>query len=407
MVWYVEFKHADAERQRIRIDEGKPIRIGRGSDSDTRIPDAALSRLHCEIMIQGHQLVVNDLGSSVGTFVGQEKIQSQALESGQTFRAGNTRFTVISESAMEAPTRMAGSPVAGQAAIIEKLQQRGRLDRFESLELINRSGRNLVYKGTERESGKVVAIKVIPTAGADSEDEARFVRAMETFQKMRDRTLVKMMRAGRKSQFCWVAMEWFDKGSIADRAAKQGINNCLDWKDVWQVAKCISHSLAVLEQAGIVHRSIRPTNILFRDSDKSWVLSDLVVAKAERESSNKAVTQQYFLPTDLAYTAPERLRGADSNEHSLAADIYSLGAVLTELLIGEPPFGRGDLMDILPRLDSPRKIVTRDAALGLNELVADLVNRMTEPDPRSRITSASKLQAEVERVGKLAGMPTA
>lgn len=404
MPCFLEYSHSEIGQKRIELSDGASIKIGRGTDSDTRIPDPSLSRTHCQVTLAGDKIKLEDLGSSAGTFLGSDKITSAELSSGQIFQAGNTSFRFVVESDLDAPTRMADTHQTHLAAIAAELDSAKTLDRFELKSRANATGRNLVYLAKDPESGKKRAIKILPTSSSSEEDEARFMRAMRMLQEVRNPNLVKLYRAGRKPGYCWVAMEWFEEGSIADKAEKHGINNCLDWKDVYRVAVCISRSLAVLEENSIVHRSIRPTNILYRKEDDLWVLSDLVVAKAEDSSDQKMVTQQTFLPSDLAYTAPERLLGRDSNEHSLESDIYSLGAVLTELLTGTPPYGRGGLREILPRLREPRNLVTRESQFGLNEMFADFVNKLTEPDPTLRVNSAKSLKSDIERVGMLCGM---
>ena len=264
-----------------------------------------------------------------------------------------------------------------------------------------------MFRSQDPESGQAVAVKVLPTAAASEEDEARFLRAMKMLQAIRASSLVSLYRAGRRKNYCWVAMEWFSSGSIEDRTLSHGIAGRLDWKDAWRVAYCIAQSLEVLERHGIVHRNIRPTNILYRSAEDSWVLSDLVVAKAEDVQQNAMVTQHVYLPSKLAYTAPERLLGNESDTHSLVSDIYSLGAVLTEMLSGDPPYGHGELKDILPRLRREPQVVTAKMQLGMNELIIDLVNRMANPDPASRFSTARDLWEEVKRVGRLTGMTPA
>lgn len=406
MNWFIEFTSPEMGSQRVELQAGKPIRIGRGSDSDTKIPDPALSRLHCEISVVGQAPLLTDLNSSAGTFFGAKKIEQQPLKAGDRFRAGSIEFSVVCESDLNAPTRMvAGTQPTNIPELIEYLKGKKKVDRFEFEELVNAGGQNLVYRAVEAGSNKKVALKIIPTPVANEEEQARFVRAMKMLQDINDKHLARLYRAGRRERYCWVAMEWFEQGSIADRAKRQGINSCLDWKDVWRVGYCISGSLVALEREGIVHRSIRPTNILFREKDKAWVLSDLVVAKAEDTAASNMVTRhQTFLPADLAYTAPERLLGNEANDGSIQADIYSLGAVLCELLTGTPPFGKGTLLEILPRLKEPRNLVSRDAQMGMNELFADLVNKLTDPDLERRIGTAAALHEEVKRVGMLSGI---
>ena len=407
MTWFIEYTDPTGEKKRLRIDEGVALKIGRGSTSDTKIEDAAMSRVHCALSLASGVPTLTDLGSSGGTFVERKKIsESKELSSGHVFKAGNTKFKVLSDSPLDAPTKMQAARASVNALnkLADKLLNKKTFDRFILKRLVNHAGRNLVFMAEDTENETTVAIKVLPTDEASEEDEARFKRAMGILQEVRDPCLVKLLRAGRKSSYCWVAMEWLPGGSLEDRIQKYGINGCLEWKDAWRVAHCISQSLYVLEREGIVHRNIKPTNILVNDSKNMFVLSDLVVAKAEDSSNSKMVTRQVFLPSDLAYTAPERLLGSDVNAATLQSDIYSLGAVLTKLLTGEPPYGHGELRDILPRLKEKRRRVERQGQIGINELFVDLVNGMTEPELRKRFGTALKLWNEVERVGKLAGL---
>lgn len=366
-----------------------------------------MSRVHCELALNSGVPMLADLGSSGGTLLERRKIDNRMeLSSGHVFQAGNTRFKVVSDSPLDAPTQVVASrtPVNTLAALADKLLTKKTFDRFVLKRLVNNTGRNLVFMAEDTENEMMVAIKVIPTDEASEEDEARFKRAIGILQELRDPCLIKLLRAGRKRSYCWVAMEWVSGGSLEDRIQKYGLNGCLEWRDAWRVAHCIAQSLYVLEREGIVHRNIKPTNILFNDSKNVFVLSDLVVAKAEGCTNTKMVTQQVFLPSDLAYTAPERLLGNEANAATLQSDIFSLGAVLTKLLTGEPPYGHGDLRDIFPRLKEKRRRVERQVQIGINELFVDLVNGMTEPEPRKRFGTALKLWNEVERVGKLSGL---
>ncbi|HBE69184.1 MAG TPA: hypothetical protein DDW52_13630, partial [Planctomycetaceae bacterium] len=354
------------------------------------------------------KVTLTDLESKAGVFVDSKRVHRHEFAGSGSFQAGNTRFRITCETDLDSPTNFTNAP--GQsidvAGLIDKLKTAGKIDKYPLEKMINDGGRNLVFATTDPESGKQRAIKIIPTPPGGSEDEERFIRAMKMLQAIRDPSLVKLYRAGRRADFCWVLMEYFPSGSIDDRRESHGIDGRLDWKDSWRVAYCISKSLEVLERNSISHRYIRPTNILYRESEDAWVLSDLVVAKAEDVSqSSAAVTQHVFLPSNLAYTAPERLTG-DTSVPPIVSDIYSLGAVLTEMLAGEPPFGYGQLKDILPRLREPPRRVTPAAQFGMNEMLMDLANRMASPSPADRYATAKDLWDGVCRVGRLTGMKT-
>lgn len=409
MTWHLEYTTGDGEIHRLRIDEGSTLRIGRGSTSDTKIEDSAMSRIHCEIRLSRGFPMLADLGSSAGTYVDSKKItESQVLGSGQIFQVGNTWFKIVSDSPLDAPTRMIikSSSKHRLANLCERLEAKKTLDRFVLKGRVDGSGRNLVFRAEDTENETTVAIKVMPTGDGGDEDVARFKRAVALLRDLCDPSLVKLIRAGRKRNYCWVAMEWLPGGSLEDRIQKYGINGCLEWKDAWRVAHAMALSLHTLEREGIVHRNIRPTSILVDETRSTFVLSDLFVAKAHDASTHKLITQQVYLPSDLSFTAPERLLGNEIDSCSLQSDIYSLGAVLTQLLTGEPPYGHGELRDLLPKLKERRHRVERQGQIGMNEMFVDLVNAMTEPAPKRRIPTALRLWNEVERVGKLSGLST-
>ncbi len=399
----LEYRDASGIRQ-IPLTPGRALKIGRGTASDTQIPDPALSRVHCEVLSQEGKVHLRDLGSTAGTFVAEQRIEQAVLAPGDRFRAGNTHFTVSSTSPLDSPTLAHASTKRPTQRLASEIRQAGSLGPYQIEELVNATGANLVFRARAAEQGETVAIKVLPCGAADEEEQARFVRAMRTLQAIRDPRLTRLYHAKRLREYCWVAMEWFEAGSLADRLERVGIHNRLDWRDAWRVTRCIAQSLCVLEKNGLVHRNIRPTNIMYRKSDDSWVLSDLIVLKSIAAQEHQDVTRLVFLPSNLAYTAPERLRGDTGDEHSLLSDIYSLGAVLTEILSGEPPFGKGDLRSILARMQQPRHRVEPAAQLGLNELFIDLVNRMTDPDPARRPQTGLDLWREVERIGGMAGL---
>ncbi len=406
MAWFLEYSVSGGEKRQVRIEEGT-LKIGRGSNSDTRIEDKAMSRLHCVLTLTNDAATLKDLGSTAGTYVHRQRISDTiTLKAGENFHAGNTKFTLISDSPLDAPTQVASKKTfeSERNKLAAKLAAAGKLDRFELRSTLDSGGRSFIFKAVDTEDGENVAVKVIPTDEGTEEDEARFKRAMKILQAVRDPFLVRLLRAGRKRNYCWVAMEWMPNGSLEDRVRKSGIQGVLDWKELWRVANSISQSLHILEKNGIVHRNIKPTNILVREIGKSYVLSDLVVAKVPLSTAEPLVTRQVYLPTDLAYTAPERLRGADDSEFTIQADIYSLGAVLMKLLTGKPPYGHGQLKDLLPRLRESRHTASVQSQIGINDRFVDLINAMTEPDLGKRFPSALHLWREVERVGKLSGL---
>ncbi|MCA9191049.1 MAG: protein kinase [Planctomycetales bacterium] len=407
MTWVLECSLSDGQTRRLPIADGQTIKIGRGTNSDTQIPDPALSRLHCELSVHGERFTLKDNNSSSGTFVSSDRIQECSLQVGQSFRAGNTLFHILGHSQLDEPTRL--SAHLGHAkrlrSLAKELESAGELDRYRLLDALDEGGQNLVFKAEEIEGNREVAIKIFPDDHSTLEDDERFMRAMKSVQQLNAPEIIRLYRAGKKKDFFWVAMRWCPEGSLRDRVASLGIGGRLDWKDVWGIAVAISKSLVVLQKHGIVHRNVRPSNILRCPKHRCFVLSDLVAAKPASEEQRATVTGEIYLPSDLSYTAPERLLGTEGDIPSAKADIYSLGAVLAELLNGQPPFGRGSLGELLVKMRAGSAQIERHGQMGVNERFVDLVGRMTNPDPKHRPQTATELLSEIERIAKFSNLP--
>jgi eukaryotic-like serine/threonine-protein kinase len=202
--------------------------------------------------------------------------------------------------------------------------------RYVVEELIATGGMSSVYRGFELGSGRKVAIKVLDpgwgvTVGAD-----RFLREVSIVSRLDHPNVLPLIETGQAEEFLFAVTPLAD-GSLRDRLAAGGP---LPIHDVLEITEQIGRGLAHAHAQGVIHRDLKPGNILFRDGVA--VLADFGIAKAMADVEASRLTKSGASVGTPAYMSPEQAAG--EKRIDARADLYSLGCVLFEMIAGEPPF---------------------------------------------------------------------
>ena len=388
---------------------GDTIVVGRGADSDTQIQDPRLSRVHCEVVFNDQGSTVVDRNGSGGTFVdGQQVEDSVSVSHGAILSIGESKLRIVQTRCMDQDTVAPSSDASADdepslkrvnvSSLAGKTLQNYRLDK-----LISTSANSVVYQGLDTENDERVAIKILkPQMVTTDVQRDRFVRAMRTMLPVKHPNIVRIRKAGRTGPVCWTALDWIDGTSVATLIEQIGISGMLNWKEVWRVAVHVGRALHEANKLEIVHRNVTPTNIIRRDSDKSFLLTDLIFARALEQTDAQQLTRPGDIVGDLGYMAPERIY--DSTYLDARSDQYSLGATLYALLTGRPPYVATSLVDLIEQLRTSTPPPAADAQIGMDERFSDLVMKLLGKTPESRFISAIDMLKDLERVGKLGGI---
>ncbi len=410
--WKLAIVEGPDRGREFTLPADQPLVIGRGSDSDTKIRDPALSRVHCSVEVRQSHVVLVDRHSTTGTFVRGIRIDSpQSLSQGGEFKVGDSLLRLESDHPLDAPTLVPdvslrnsndnGESVSQPMRPLHELEGemffRFRLDRLVS------TGRNsLIFKAYDTRRDRLVAVKILkPQIVSTDVQRDRFIRAMRTMLPIVHPNIVRTRKAGRKGPYCWAALEWVDGTSVAKLIPQIGVSGMLEWQEVWRVAVHIGRALHEAGKHRIVHRNVTPSNILRRAHDKSFLLTDLIFSKALEFTDAPALTRPGDVLGELAYMAPEQLLdplGVDGR-----CDQYGLGATLYSLLTGEPPYQAGTVPEFLDKLKTSPKNPA-ESQLGMDERFCDVVMRLIRKSPDQRYESPTSLLKELERVGKLGGI---
>ena len=380
--------------------------LGRSSGADAQIDDRSVSRIHCEVSIDGSTVEIRDAGSSSGTFVNSEKVSRKALETGDEIVIGNTRLRVASGDSerstfVERPD--GGAPLSNDVDAWQPNLIGQTIHHYEVESRLADGRSGIIFAAQDTEKKRRVALKILrPEVSSNREAMQRFVRAMKTMFDLRHPNLVRIYNAGQTGSMTWVAMEYVDGESMAQVIERIGTAGMLDWDYALRVALHSARALEAAFERKIVHRNITPDNILMSSSDQVVKLGDMMLAKALEGNLAKEITVPGQLVGDLAYMSPEAT--SDASAADGRSDIYSLGATCYALLTGRPPFEERALPVLLDKIRSETPESPRKYQLGINEMFEGCVMRMLAKRPEDRFQSPTALLMDLERIAKFANI---
>ena len=261
---------------------------------------------------------------------------------------------------------------------------------FELLEEIARGGMGIVYRARQHLPRRVVALKMILPGHVNSNGAvARFRAEAEAAAALDHEGILPIYAVGEKDGAPFYSMKFADGGSLSTRIAEFQGQPQKAAKLVAAIARAVAHA----HQHGILHRDLKPGNILFDGADKPFV-SDFGVAKwLEREGD---LTQTLAILGTPYYMAPEQAAG----EHSLtgAADIYSLGAILYHLLTGQPPFRGENPMEVLRQAAERPPLRPRMFNRQVPRDLETICLKCLEKNPLARYASAGELADDLHHL---------
>jgi serine/threonine-protein kinase len=261
-------------------------------------------------------------------------------------------------------------------------------DRFEITEPIHRSGMSTVFKAIDKQTGQAVAVKVpLMNLEADPAFYSRFEREEEIGKSLDHPGILKIIPIEQKSR-PYIVMEYV-RGQTLDHLMKS--IGLLPIADTLKVASRVCDALEYMHHRNVIHRDLKPSNIMICDNGSIRVM-DFGIAKNE---AMRRITFGGFSPTmgTPDYMAPEQIKGKRGDQRT---DIYSLGAILYEMVTGEVPFQGPNVYSIMnARLVSdpqaPRKLNP-----DLSPQIEEIILHAMEREPSKRYPSAAAMKAELD-----------
>ena len=276
---------------------------------------------------------------------------------------------------------------------------------YEFLELLGEGGMGQVYKARDTRLRRLVALKVLSPDRPVTEDRRRrFLREARAASALNHPGIVTVHDIARADEVDFIVMEYVDGYSLAEKISQ----GSMAWRDAASIALEIGEAMVVAHDAGLVHRDLKPLNVMINSDGRVKVLDfgiaklDPTVASDITETLTRPETEIGGSPGTLAYMSPEQFLGETLDARS---DIFSFGVVLFEMLTGQRPFdGQPQVEDgqhtFLYRLLYGEAPGIRDTHPEVPELLAGLVARCLE---RQRIDRPQTMIEVVQDLRQVLG----
>jgi len=256
-----------------------------------------------------------------------------------------------------------------------------QIDRYSIKGELGRGGMATVYLAHDPRFGRDVAIKVLPQYSNDENTRGRFQREARTIAALEHQAIVPVYDYGEDNGQLFLVMRIMSGGSLADRI-RQGP---IPLAEAGAILERIASALDYAHRHSVVHRDLKPGNILFDQQGASY-LADFGIAKLLEAQVNFTGSSIIGTP---AYISPEQVQGNVAIDGR--SDIYSLGAILFEMLTGTMPYKAETPLQVLMQhaMAPPPRI--REANAGLPAYIQDVIDRAMAKDPNQRFSTASAM----------------
>jgi serine/threonine protein kinase len=279
------------------------------------------------------------------------------------------------------------APLAASGA--HKMIGQVMLGQYELVDILGQGGMSVVFKGKHKMTDQEVALKILPPElAAHQQVKSRFLEEAKALAALDHANIVHLYNFGQESGFFVLAMQ-FVQGQTWERMIIE--NKRLDWKASCKIAIDVLRALEYAHGRGVIHRDMKPSNVLVKRQDGSATVMDFGIAKMTTSTRLTATGQTMGT---VRYMSPEQVRGQEVDHKT---DIYSLGATLYESLTGDTPFDGETHFDIMTKhLSEPPK---RPSTMGIEVplSIEDALMRSLAKKASDRFETARDMRKVLEQ----------
>jgi serine/threonine-protein kinase len=345
---------------------GRRVVIGRGDDVDLHLSDANISPRHCALEYRLSGVFVEDLQSSTGTVLDGRSLNGRGCMApdSASLLLGGSRLQIFLNHPEESPPQIPGVSISRR---------------------LGAGASGTVWEGVIRSSRQPVAIKFLDP-NADPITRERFEREASLKDRLKHPGIAEihslLVVNGRP---CLV------RELVAGRSLEQHVeeDGALDWAEAFAIGIMIAQALSHAHSHGVVHRDVKPENIVMDQQRRQPKLIDFDLAKRLPGATHPGLTRLTETGEglgSLAYLAPEQLTAA--RDVGAVADIYGLGMTLYHLITGSRPFRDVEPEDFITALNETGPRALGDVVPSLPTEAREALERAYDPDPAKRYADA-------------------
>ncbi len=361
----------------LKVEPAKTYVVGRENDKAAfQLNDPMASRAHFQISSVNGAFRIRDMKSRNGTKLNDEKLPPEGdaeVKIGDKIQVGETIFSFLSDEKEES----AGGGLIGKT-----------IGGYRILERVGRGGMGTVYKAEQMSLNRVVALKVLSAKLlSDPLFVEKFVQEAKAAGGLTHPNIVQVIDVGSDRGIYFFSMEYLDNGSVGDVATKEGR---IPWERALEMMTDAARGLIFAEKRGIVHRDIKPDNLMLT-SEGAVKIGDLGLAKKAEDLGGEG-GQIFGTPH---FIAPEQAQGKPVDNR---ADIYALGATFYRVLAGKTPFSGENVKEILLKQIQQEPEPIAKLVPDMPVELGTVIGKMMKKRPDDRYRSAQGLFEDLELI---------
>lgn len=313
-----------------------------------------------------------------------KKVEAELLQSSiQQIKALSTSVTselpAVGDSSTNRPRSYAFLDPA------EEPEYLGQIDRFKIVELVGKGGMGMVFRAFDSCLQRTVAVKVLdPQFATNEQAQTRFCREARAAAAITHENVVTIHHVEHiePKDLSYLVMQFVKGQSLQELLDQKG---ALSVREAVRIAAATASGLAAAHANGLIHRDIKPGNILIEQGTGRVLLTDFGLARLNEDVK---ITQTGFVAGTPLYMSPEQ---AKAEPLTTSSDLFSLGGVLYAMLSGNPPFQGSSAFVVLRNVTDSRHRSLHDTNPNVASAIADIVDRLLEKNPKNRYASANEV----------------
>ena len=351
--------------------------------------------LKCRTDVQSGEEVLSDLYEIALSFE-RKRQYDRALQIYSELNIRNRNYKDVEKrlksiSGLSESTADISTPMQAQKTLVLPEMELPEFGRYKLEKELGRGAMGVVYLGKDPKINRQVAIKTLDYTQFSTNElnslKSRFFREAEAAGRLSHNNIVTVYDVGEEEGFAFIAMDYVDGEPLSNFTE---VDNLLPVEEVYQIIQIVAEALDYAHNQNIVHRDIKPGNIMYNRSEKTLKITDFGIACI----TDSVKTRTGSFMGSPSYMAPEQMSGAHVDGR---ADIYALGVTFYQLLTAKLPFDAESLASLAYKITHEKHKPIRDVRPELNSSATRIVNKALQKDPAKRYATGADMAAALKR----------